>query len=301
MSTGLTSLTISIPAPLPDADVLAASTLLEEEAVSVSWEKITDEGQDIGWTLTWVLYTLPDTEDLARSLSAILDYPLSADSFETEEIPDINWLEESYRSFPAFTVGPFYIYGSHWTETPPAELIPLQIDAATAFGSGEHGTTRGCLEALAHLHETGFKPSRILDMGSGSGILAIAAWKLWAVPVLAVDIDPEATIVADRHREINAIPTGETGMTCVTGDGYQAEEVTTRNGSFDLVIANILAGPLKVMAADLDRALAGGGYAILSGLLREQEESVMDSHTPLGLSVAESFPHQEWQALLLRK
>lgn len=296
---GLVSVSLSIPSPLADQPVMDAASLFDEEAVSVSFEKITDHGQDTGWTISWVFGDgAPDLHAMSAALQDALGMIVTAGDLKIQVIPDVNWLEESYKSFPAFFIGPFYIYGSHHTETPPADCIPLQIDAATAFGSGEHGTTRGCLEALIRLKDEGFSPQTILDMGSGSGILAIAAWKLWEKPVLAVDIDTEATIVASRHRDLNVIPGGESGMVCLTGDGYRADTVLQHSG-FDLILANILAGPLKDMAPDLAEKLNSGGRAVLSGLLVEQEAQVVAAHEAAGLELLARIPHQEWQTLVM--
>ena len=199
-NTGLISLYCRVPTPLEDHIVMDMASLLDEEAISTSWEKDTELGVDKGWTLMWVLENLPAIPNFLKSLSKISGLKITEDHLAWQNVPDVNWLEESYKSFPPFRVGPFFVHGSHFDGKIPKGLMPLQIDAATAFGSGEHGTTRGCLDALIKLHKSGFKPKTILDMGSGSGILAIAAYKLWKKPVLAVDIDKEATKVAVRHR-----------------------------------------------------------------------------------------------------
>lgn len=283
-----------------DQDVMnAASALddLEDDIVSVSWEKTTD-----GWTILWVLDTLPDLKPLIKAIKAESGIKVSEEDFAWQDVPpDINWLEESYRSFPPFRIGSFFLFGSHYDGKIPAGTIPLQIDAATAFGSGEHGTTRGCLEALLKLHKSGFKPKHILDMGSGSGILAIAAYKLWKKPVLAIDIDKEATRVAAHHRALNRVPSGDRGMQCATGDGYKARPVKAQKGGFDLIIANILAGPLVEMAPELSANLKDGGKAVLSGLLIEQEDTVLAAHAACGLKRPSRLPRGEWQTLILNK
>ncbi len=299
--TGLISLYVRVPSPLPDATVLEMASLFDEEAISSSWEKITDLGVDKGWTIMWVLNDLPALPPLLKTLSKIAGIQITEDYVAWQDVPDVNWLEESYKSFPPFKVGPFFVHGSHYDGKIPKGLMSLQIDAATAFGSGEHGTTRGCLEGLIKLHKAGFKPKTILDMGAGSGILAIAAYKLWKKPVLAIDIDKEATKVAARHRKINKVPTGPKGMECATGDGYNARQVKSHKGGFDLIIANILASPLVDMAPDLTANLKKGGKAVLSGLLIEQEAAVLKAHTDCGLSRPSRLPRGEWQTLILNK
>jgi len=140
-----------------------------------------------------------------------------------------------------------------------------------------------------------------LDMGAGSGILGIAAYKLWKKPVLAIDIDKEATRVACHHRKINNVPSGDKGMTCATGDGYAARRVKAQSKGFDLIIANILAGPLVIMAKDLAHNLAPKGVAILSGLLVEQEKDVLKAHKDAGLTVEKRITHGEWRTLILKR
>lgn len=229
-----------------------------------------------------------------KELAAIHPGPWT---FET--IPDTDWLAASYRQFPAFSVGPFFIYGSHHDGAVPGDAIGLQIDAATAFGSGEHGTTKGCLLAMLDLEEAGICPWNVLDMGTGSGILGIAAWKLWKTPVLAVDNDEEAVRVACRHREINKVPAGETDMTCKTGDGFAAKSVQEKK-PFDLVIANILAAVLKDMAADLKAVSDANGYVILSGILQKQAQDVLDAYEPLGFALRRRHDVNEWSTLVLQ-
>lgn len=298
-STNLISLCLSLSSPFDDDIIMEAASVLDEEAVSSSWEKVTVNGKDTGWTIMWVIHELPDIKALSKRLTKIIGINITEDLLAWQPVPDVNWLEESYRSFPPLRVGSFYIFGSHHKDPIPKGVIPLQIDAATAFGSGEHGTTRGCLEALVKLHKAGFKPKTILDMGSGSGILAIAAWKLWKKPILAVDIDKEATAVACRHRRINGVPTGEKGMRCVTGDGYRARAVRQNSKEFDLIIANILAAPLVHMAPDLSSHLSKKGKAVLSGLLIEQQDDVIKAHQACGLKRPSRLPRGEWQTLIM--
>ena len=296
VSTGLTSVVLSLPSSYSEDMIGVAASALEEDAISISWVKT-----KAGWDIQWVFPSPAPVDMLAALLSTHGKHVFTAADFQCADIPETNWLEESYRQFPPIAVENFFIFGSHYDEQPPHDKIPLQIDAATAFGSGEHGTTRGCLESLLHLKETGFKPRHILDMGAGSGILGIAAYKLWKKPVLAVDIDKEATRVACHHRRLNAVPAGDKGMTCATGDGYAARPVKAQSKGFDLIIANILAGPLVIMASDLAKNLAKGGRVILSGLLVEQEEDVLSAHTAQGLTLDKRITHSEWRTLILHK
>lgn len=286
----LLTVRVSLPLSLSDATIEQMASVLETEAISTSWEK-----SKAGWEIMWLVDFRPRAKDLAKRLNA-LGGKFTEKDFAIEAVGDVNWLEQSYQQFPPFRVKSFYIHGSHFDGAVPKGLMPLQIDAATAFGSGEHGTTRGCLEALCHLHASTFKPRHVLDMGAGSGILAIAACKLWKKPTLAVDNDREATRVACRHRKMNDV----TGLTCATGDGYKTRRVQD-HGPFDLIIANILAQPLIDMAPLLEASLSKKGKVILSGLLTTQEDAVMKAHKAVGLKKVKRITHDEWAALILER
>lgn len=220
-----------------------------------------------------------------------------------EMMGDTDWLAASYKQFPAFSIGPFFIYGSHHDPEQdgslPEEAIGLQIDAATAFGSGEHGTTKGCLLAMLDLNTDGVCPWNVLDMGTGSGILGIAAWKIWKTPVLAVDNDEEAVRVACRHRELNHVPSGAADMICKAGDGFAAPLVQDKK-PFDLVIANILAVTLKEMAGDLAAVCDKNAHVILSGILIRQAQEVLDVYAPYGFTLVRRYDIGDWATLVLR-
>ncbi len=260
--------------------------------------------QSAPWVLEWLFPKQIDPQVLKARLliaSDVHNIDISQNfDFMQEDVPDINWLEYSYMQFPSFSIGPFFIYGSHYEDNVPKEQIGLQIDAATAFGSGEHGTTSGCLQAMIDLKGQGACPWNVLDMGTGSGILAIAAWKLWKTPVLAVDNDPEAVRVAAHHREINNVPESATDIQCVCGDGFATELVQQRK-PFDLIIANILPGPLKEMAEALVTCADENGAIVLSGILNEQAEGVLGVYQALGLEHRKTIEIGEWSTLMLRK
>lgn len=235
----------------------------------------------------------PDRVAVTASLAAAaLAAGIEVPNFEVERLPDLDWVAESHKALPAVHAGPFYVYGGHVRAAPPAGTIALRVEASAAFGTGHHETTHGCLLALADLHET-HAVRRVLDMGCGTGILALAAAKLWRCPVVAVDNDPEAVRLTRENAAINGV--GD----CVQahlGDGYACPAVGAQ-GPYDLIVANILAGPLIDLAGHLKRALAPGGVAILSGLLAEQAESVLYAHRPLAL--LRRYPRNEWVTLLI--
>lgn len=212
-----------------------------------------------------------------------------------ERLPERDWLAENRRAFPPLRIGRFFLHGSHWTGRVPAGAVALEIDAAEAFGTGEHPSTSGCLLALDGLARR-YRFRRPLDIGTGSGILAIAAARRLHRRVLASDIDCGAVRVAARHVKRNGLG-GRVRL--VRAPGYRSRAL--RQSDYDLVFANILARPLARMARDLKRALAPGGVAILSGLLRSQEPLVLAAHRLQHLSLERRLVLDGWSTLVLRR
>ena len=188
-----------------------------------------------------------------------------------EELPEKDWVAENQRSFRPFQVGPFWVHPSHVREGMPAGLLPIEIDAGMAFGTGTHATTRGCLEMLATLDPA--ETVNAVDVGCGSGILAIAMAKLWKRPVRGGDNDAEAVDVAIENAGLNGV-----APLCrfVTSIGLQAPELA-QHAPYDLIVANILAGPLVELSESFAPAVRPGGRVLLSGLLVEQAAMVLSS------------------------
>jgi len=234
-------------------------------------------------------------------LSVLLELALapfgSVPAFQIERLPSRDWLAENQASFPPLRVGRYFVYGSHHREPPPAGTIPLLIDAATAFGTGEHATTKGCLMAMGKLRQRSAHPAHILDMGTGTGILAIAAAKSWAVPVVACDIDEQSVRVAAENARLNKVASLVHTERSV---GYRSQLVRAHR-PFDLIFANILARPLSLMAPDLARSLAPHGKAVLSGLLSWQERYVLSAHRQVGLRLFERIAIDGWHTLILSR
>jgi ribosomal protein L11 methyltransferase len=249
------------------------------------------------WLVQGFVQGKPDLAMLEATLAiAALVQGLDEPDLTAEALPDLDWLKLNQESFPPLRVGRYFVYGSHVEQPVPAGAIGLKIDAATAFGTGEHATTYGCLSALDRLARLG--PRRhILDMGTGTGILAIAAAKTWRAPALACDIDHNSVRVAAENMDVN----GVAGLvTCRPSDGYAAPEVRAR-APYDLIFANILARPLAAMAPDLARHLAPGGIAILSGLLAPQERYVDAAHRGQGLVFKGRIARNGWHTLVYAK
>lgn len=218
--------------------------------------------------------------------------------FQTEFLESKNWLKENVIKFAPVEVENFIIYGIHEKDIPPSDKVTLRIYAATAFGS-EHQTTKSCLRAISHLNRLGAAHRNILDMGTGSGILALATAKLWpdAARITAVDIDPEAVAVTRQNARDNHL---EKYLTVAVSNGYNSDLVRN-NAPYDIIIANILARPLIEMAPQLNQALAPGGFCILSGFVDDQEDWVIGEHTKLGLKLVELYKLDNWRAVLLEK
>ena len=247
----------------------------------------------------WRVEAYPPSSVLSPALAAELALAAAAAGGTLVEIgegqlPDRDWLAENQLAFPPLRVGRFFIYGSHHRGRVPAGAIGIMLDAATAFGTGEHPSTRGCLMALDRLaHRHRFR--RPLDVGTGTGILAVAAAKLLHRRVLASDIDRGAVRVA-RH---NVARNGVAGLVRVSGaDGYRHRAI--RKLPYDLILSNILARPLALLARDLARTLMPGGRAVLSGLLRRQEPIVLAPHRGCGIVLERRLVIDGWSTLVLR-
>jgi ribosomal protein L11 methyltransferase len=213
-----------------------------------------------------------------------------------EKLPPRDWVRENQESFPPRRIGRYFIHGSHHREGVPAGATGLLIDAATAFGTGEHASTEGCLRALDRLAR-GRRFRRILDMGTGTGILAIAAAKTFAREVLATDIDPGSVRVARENARRNGV--ARRVSTCWS-PGYRSRRVRAGR-PYDLVLANILARPLGLMARDLRCALALGGIAVLAGLIDWQESYVLAAHRAQRLRLVQRIAVDGWRTLILRR
>ncbi len=213
-----------------------------------------------------------------------------------EKLPARDWVRENQESFPPRRVGRYFIHGSHHLGGIPAGAIGLLIDAATAFGTGEHASTEGCIRALDGLaRRRRFR--RVLDMGTGTGILAIAAAKTFGRGVLAADIDRGSVRVARENARRNGVARH---IAACESAGYRSRRIRSSR-PYDLVLANILARPLALMAPDLRRALAPGGLAVLAGLIDWQEPYVLAAHRAQRLSLVRRITVDGWRTLVLRR
>jgi ribosomal protein L11 methyltransferase len=290
---------------LPDEIAFCLAEALVDTALSSSALR-QDRKHTRPWVLEWLFENEPDKQDvlaklhLQAAIHNISDIDITAEMLDVEETPEENWLEKTYREFPPFSIGPFFLHGSHFEGDIPSAQIGLKVDAATAFGSGEHETTKGCMEAMLDLKGKGVCPWNILDMGTGSGILALAAWKLWNSPIAAIDNDEESVIVTARHAEMNDVPLNKSGITCACGDGFNTP-LSDKHKPYELILANILAGPVIEMAPDLVRVLDDNGYCVLSGMLVEQAHLVASAYEGEGLTLKKRYDIGEWSTLIMHK
>lgn len=271
---------------------------LEDEGLSVGAFEIAEiEGEDSD---LWAIELLHDTAPDAQALQARLDAVATAIGHarvqpRTETVPPVDWIEATRQSFPPIRAGRFYVHGSHADHDRPADALAVRIDAGLAFGSGEHGSTKGCLILMDGLPDQP-APARVLDMGCGSGILALAVLRRWPdATALGVDNDARSVAVAIDNARDNDLDAGFTGL---ISEGF-ADPAIEAAGPFDLIFANILADPLIAMAGDLARHRAPGGSIILAGLLLRQSESVLHAFAEHGLQEAARHLEGNWASLRL--
>lgn len=216
-------------------------------------------------------------------------------SVDIEILPDIDWVQHSLKELKPVRAGQFFVYGSHNRSDLKPDDIGIEIEAGQAFGTGHHGTTAGCLEMIEAVMAKE-NPQNILDLGTGSGVLAIGMAKLYPVQVLATDIDPVATKVADENIRLNGV---EARVTAATAVGFDSV-IIQKHTPFDLIVANILAGPLIDLASAMHRHLKENGSLILSGILDSQEQKVLAAYHDAGFVHRETYHRESWVTLHLK-
>jgi ribosomal protein L11 methyltransferase len=253
------------------------------------------EDEDTGeWLFEATCHGLPDLDSFSALARDVLGGTLE---FSVDPIdPEIDWVAKSLEGLHPVTAGGFHVYGSH-DETPrPAGAIPIRIDAAQAFGTGHHETTTGCLEAIGRALRTR-RYHRPIDIGTGTGVLAIAIAKRGHLKVLATDIDP----VAVKTAIDNARDNGVGALVPVIEASGLAHPAIARQGPFDLIVANILAGPLLALAPAMGRAARRGATIILSGLLVHQAPRIAAAYAAAGMPLVRRIERKNWATLVLEK
>jgi ribosomal protein L11 methyltransferase len=253
------------------------------------------EGPNGRWDITVHFAAAPDQASIRELVGVAADDDVAqAISFDTVEAKD--WVKATLEELVPVRVGRFVVHGQHDRAKVAPNKLGIEIEAALAFGTGHHGTTRGCLLLLDHVLKA-YRPRRVLDLGTGTGVLAIAAAKALQSDVLASDIDPLSVRVARDNARLNG--TGDLVET-FRATGFSAPQFT-RRGPFDLVLANILANPLRQMATPMARHLAPSALVVLSGLLPPQAQGVIAAYRARGLVLVRHLQIEGWSSLLMQR
>jgi len=269
------------------SDVLEACPWPEALAVSMVE---TDEARDL-WRVEAIYGNEPASTEIDDALQRA---GLDSAGLTIAAIAQKDWVRESLAGLAPVVAGRLFVHGNHDRHLRPAGSINIEIDAGLAFGTGHHNTTRGCLVALQTVLKS-HKPKNCLDLGCGSGVLAIAACKLTGITAIASDIDEDAVTVTRDNARLNG--TAHL-MRCVTATGLDHPAITAHS-PYDLILANILARPLVSLAPAIARALSADGRLILSGLTRDQVRMVRAAYLAQGLSVTDTLLDDNWATLTL--
>ena len=287
--TTFTALTTMMGKPAADA-VSAAMENMEPAPTGVGVFKVED---DSGlWEVGGYFEGAPDEVALA-----LLAATFGAKPFVVSEVPETDWVAHVKRELPPVEAGRFFVYGSHDATELPADRVGLLIDAAMAFGTGHHGTTLGCLKAYYRLLSDGMTFDDVADIGCGTAVLAMAAAKTGSAHVIASDIDQVAVDVAEVNMAANDMAGA---VMCVAAAGFDEDRLTNA-APFDLIFANILKGPLIMLAPDMAKHNKPGGFVILSGLLNEQADEIIAVYSQNGYNLTRHDVIGDWSTLTLRQ
>ena len=287
--TTFTALT-TLPGRINASDLGDALERLTPEPIGVGVFELED-GSGL-WEVGAYFSEKPDDISLAL-LAAVFQ----AEEFKISELPQIDWVSKVQRSLKPVVAGRFFVYGSHDSDKVPPDCEPLLIEASMAFGTGHHGTTKGCLLALEQLITDGFKAKNVIDVGCGTAVLAMAAARIFSANVIASDIDSVAYSVAKMNILANGL---DRNIQCFEASGFAHEQIKTKN-PFDLIFANILLAPLLAIATDISKYSLSGGYVVLSGILSEQAELVVNKYTGVGFSLSNQIEIGDWVTIIFRK
>jgi len=272
---------------------LIVETFYPAETAASAFEKEPNATQRAAQWMVEVYFGSAPDEHAVRDLVAVAAGADIAEAISFDRVERADWISASLAGFDPVRAGRFLVIGAHARQAARANDIVIEIEAALAFGTGHHGTTMGCLLALDRLARRQ-RPSRILDIGTGSGILAIAAAKRWKRRVVASDIDPVAVATARG----NAVRNGAGPY--VHPVKASATRHPALDGSYDLILANILAGPLKRLAGDIARVTAPGGMLVLSGLQPRDVPGVLSMYRAHGFGLLHHDLREDWSTLTFR-
>ncbi len=235
-------------------------------------------------------------DDVEQRLRDVLDEFGFKHAIEREILPEIDWVSKSLEGLKPVRAGRFLVHGSHDRHRRKPNDLAIEIEAGLAFGTGHHGTTAGCLEMIETVMRREH-PRNVLDLGTGSAVLAIAMAKLAHIQCLATDIDPIATEVAAENARINNVARY---VETRTASGFH-DAAFARRAPFDLIVANILAKPLMRMAPDMARHVATGGSLILSGILERQRNAVLAAYTGQRFRHVRTLWRDGWVTIHLKR
>ncbi len=258
------------------------------------------EDRPLEWVLEAYLSRKPTIADRQAISSLFVE---NAPDLTVEKLPDEDWLALSQQGIAPIHAGRFHVHTPDYPVSRNADLHDLVIPAAQAFGTGSHETTAGCLAMLSEMRRQGVLARNVADIGSGTGLLAFGARALWPNALLtASDIDPVCDGVMRENAALNAVPLGHSRgeLTISIADGMDDDLLVIR-GPYDLLIANILAGPLIELAPDFAKSMTPGGHIVLAGLLHTQEADVRRAYRRAGFRLARRLINGEWSILWLRK
>jgi ribosomal protein L11 methyltransferase len=237
-----------------------------------------------------------DADELAQAMREALGPESAGLRLQPGAIDEKDWVAKSLEGLKPVHAGRFVVHGAHDRDKIPAGAIGIEIEAALAFGTGHHGTTRGCLLAIDELLSAR-RFERVLDLGSGTGVLAIAIALAQDGPVLATDIDETSARIAGENATANG---AGAHVESVHAEGFD-HPVFAERGPFDLIVANILAGPLVALSADVAARLAESGAVVLSGLMTHEEQTVRDAYLAQGLTHVSARQLEGWSTLVFRR
>lgn len=295
---------ISFPCNRAEAEALSGEVPeleMQEEAPVIVTREL-DEDRD-EWQLDAYVDEKP-SKALINVLRSLIPSAAKAKTKATvEELPEEDWVTLSQQGLEPVRAGRFYVHTSSYTDSVPEGTTSFLIDASQAFGTGGHDTTHGCLEMLDRLEQSAERPRNIADIGTGTGLLAFAALSLWPrARVIASDIDPASIKVTEDNGRINGMPigngSGQIALAVAPGTNHPAIQ---RRAPYDLVIANILAGPLINLSSDIAAATKSGGHVILAGLIARQMDAVLAAYHAHGFRLIARGGSEEWPCLLLKK
>jgi len=280
---------------VPAQAVGAFEAALEPFCMTLSTMLIDPDKPDGAWRLEGFSGADPDQWAIIRAFAKAADATgIDPPKPKIDLVPPTDWVAENLADFPPLRLGRYFIHGSHFGGAPPAGSVAIQLDPGPAFGSGEHPSTAGCLMALDQLARK-HRFRRPLDLGCGSGILTLALAKTWRAPVVACDIDDEAVRVTSGNAALNGV---KQLVLARSGPSYQTPAVAKAK-PFDLIVANILARPLKEMAGDLAAALSPKGVCVLSGLFRRDGRLVIQAHRARGLRLIRTVILSDWITIVM--